>query len=182
VRVVAVAGSLQERSSNAALLRAAVAAAPPGMEIDVFRGLGDVPHLDPGLDGDAAPAAVRDWRARLGAAEGLLIVTPEYGHSMPGVLKNALDWLVGSGELSNLPVALMSASTTPTGGLRAQMALVQTLLAQAAYVPAMLTVPGVKARLGPDGEIADPAVRRRAGETLVALAEAIEERRAWRAG
>ena len=77
----------------------------------------------------------------------------------------------------------MSASTTPTGGLRAPVALVvQTLLAQAAHVPATLTVPGVKVRLGPDGEIADPAVRRRAGETLVALGEAVEERRAWLAG
>jgi NAD(P)H-dependent FMN reductase len=116
-------------------------------------------------------------RAAFGSADGVLIASPEYGHSMPGLLKNALDWLVGSGELANMPVALVSASTTSTGGIRAQIALIQTLLAQSAEVVVTLTVPGVQAKLDAQGEIADPAVLRRLRETLVALAEAARERR-----
>jgi chromate reductase, NAD(P)H dehydrogenase (quinone) len=119
-------------------------------------------------------------RALLEAADGLLIATPEYAHSMPGVLKNALDWLVASGELSGMPIALMSASTTTGGGIRAQMALTQTLLAQAGHVAVGLTVPGVKTKLDASGEIADPATLRRIRETLVVLAEAVDERRASR--
>jgi chromate reductase, NAD(P)H dehydrogenase (quinone) len=180
MKIVALAGSLQERSSNSALVRAAQEVTPDGMELVVYGSLGEVPHLNPELDGDDAPAPVKELRQLLQASEGLLIASPEYGHSMPGVLKNALDWLVGSGELSGMPIALMSASTTSTGGIRAQMALTQTLLAQAAQVAVALTVSGVKTKIDANGEIADPATRRRIRETLVALGEAVEERRAWR--
>lgn len=78
-----------------------------------------------------------------------------------------------------MPVALISASSTMGGGIRAQMALTQTLLAQAANVAVALTVPGVKARLDTSGALAHPATSRRIRETLVALGEAVEERRAW---
>src|SRR5215208_2155182 len=175
MKIVAIAGSLQERSANSALIRAAEGVAPSGMELVVYRELGDVPHLNPELDGDGTDAP---GRTLLEGADGLLIASPEYGHSMPGVLKNALDWLVASGELSGMPIGLMSASTTTTGGIRAQMALTQTLLAQAGQVAVALTVPGVKAKVDADGEIADPATLRRIKETLVALGEAVEERRA----
>jgi chromate reductase len=182
MKIVAIPGSLQERSANSALIRAAEGVAPEGMELIVFRALGQIPHLNPELDGDRteAPGPVRELRALLNDADGLLIASPEYGHSMPGVLKNALDWIVASGELSGMPIALMSASTTTGGGIRAQMALTQTLLAQAGHVAVALTVPGVKTKLDADGEIADPATIRRIKETLVALSEAVEERRAWR--
>jgi len=122
MKIVAIAGSLQERSANSALIRAAEGVAPSGMELVVYRELGDVPHLNPELDGDGTDAP---GRTLLEGADGLLIASPEYGHSMPGVLKNALDWLVASGELSGMPIGLMSASTTTTGGIRAQVALTQ---------------------------------------------------------
>ncbi len=150
---------------------------PAGMELVVHPSLGAVPLLNPELDGDTAPEPVRELRAAFQAADGVLIASPEYGHSMPGLLKNALDWLVGSGELANMPVALVSASTTSGGGIRAQIALIQTLLAQAADVVVTLTVPGVKTKLDAQNEIADPAILRRLGETLVALGEAADERR-----
>ena len=175
MRIATLSGSLQERSSNAALIRAAREVAPEGVELVVFRSLGDLPWLDPSLE----PEPVRELRELIGGADGVLIASPEHGHSMPGVLKNALDWLVGSGELSGLPVALISASPTITGGIRAQMALTQTLLAQAALIPVTLTVPAIKGKLDENGELADQATRRRIRETLAALGEAVEERRAY---
>jgi len=175
MRIATLSGSLQERSSNTALVRAAREVAPDGVELVVFRSIADVPWLDPSLE----PEPVQELRELIGEADGVLIASPEHGHSMPGVLKNALDWLVGSGELSGLPVALISASPTMGGGIRAQMALTQTLLAQAALIPVTLTVPAIKSKLDENGELADQATRRRIRETLVALAEAVEERRAY---
>lgn len=179
--ILAVSGSLQARSSNAALVRAAQHVVPAGLRLTVHPSLADVPLLNAELDpeGGEAPGSVQALRAAFGAADGVLLATPEYGHSMPGLLKNALDWLVASGELSRMPVALLSGSPTLGGGIRAQLALVQTLLAQAATVPAMLTVPAIKSKLDDEGEVADPAVLRRIRETLVALGEAAAERRAW---
>lgn len=182
LRIVALEGSLKATSANAALLRAAQAVAPDGLAIDVPVSLRDIPALDPDLDprDGSAPDPVERLRAALRAADGLLIASPEYAHSLPGTLKNALDWLVGSGELHGLPVALISASTTMTGGLRAQMALLQTLLAHGAFVVVQYALPGVKAKLDASGELTDERVRRRLRETLVALAEGVEESRGWR--
>lgn len=87
---------------------------------------------------------VRRLRAAFASADGVLLATPEYGHSMPGLLKTALDWLVQSGELSGMRVGLMSASPTMGGGIGAQMAPTRTLMAQAALVAVSLTVPGAR--------------------------------------
>lgn len=182
MEILALSGSLQERSANAALLRAAGGVAPEGMTLVRQPPLDRIPPCNPELDGEVAPAAVQGLRAALAATDGVLIASPEYGHSMPGTLKNALDWLVGTGELAGRPVALMSASSTPTGGIRAQMALSQTLLAQAANVVVGLTVPGVRAKLDESGELVHVATLRRIRETLVALGEAVHERRDWLAG
>ena len=152
-------------------MRAAVASAPQHVAVEPFIGLGHLPMLEAP---DADPAPVADFRAAIAAADAVLIATPEYGHSLPGVLKNALDWLVGSGELCAKHVAVISASPTPTGGLRAIGALVQTLLAQQADVVALLPIAGVQRRIGADGEIADPPTRRRIAETVRALIEAAE--------
>ncbi len=177
LEIAAISGSHKPGSSNDILLRAAVAEAPAAMSVHVFTSLGEMPACNPELDGEGAeaPAPVWEWRLLLRRSDGLLIVSPEYGHSMPGVLKNALDWLVGSGELSGMPIALISGSPMATGGLRAQMALVQTLLAQAAYVDAMLSVPNVKAKLTRGAPTHAPTLRR-IGETMAALGEAVVER------
>ncbi|HUO74569.1 MAG TPA: NADPH-dependent FMN reductase [Solirubrobacteraceae bacterium] len=181
LRVLGISGSLQARSSNAAVLRAAARLAPTGMELVLFDGLAVVPPLDVDLDGEhsATPTPVHALRAAVGTAEGLLIVSPEYAHSVPGVLKNALDWLVASGELAALPVALIGASSTHTGAIRGQLALIQTLLAQSAQIASTLTIPSIKGKLDDDGELGDRAALRRVSETLVALDEAIRERRDW---
>src|SRR5437764_1175741 len=99
VRILAISGSLRAVSSNTALLRAAAALAPEGVEVELYGGLGDLPHFNPDLDDpdhkDREPAAVTDLRARVRSADGLLIAAPEYAHGVPGAMKNALDWLVG---------------------------------------------------------------------------------------
>jgi NAD(P)H-dependent FMN reductase len=107
---------------------------------------------------------VAAWREALRAADGVLISTPEYAHGMPGALKNALDWVVGSGELVGKRTVLVSASPGITGGVRAQVQLVQVLSAMDVPVIETFTVPLVRQRLE------DPATLRRLADALAALA------------
>src|SRR5512139_2636710 len=93
VNILAISGSLRAGSHNTALLRAAGRVAGPGLEIEIYRGLREIPPYDMDLDTPhRRPAAANDLRRRIAAADGLLIATPEFNYSMPGVLKNALDW------------------------------------------------------------------------------------------
>jgi chromate reductase, NAD(P)H dehydrogenase (quinone) len=111
VLLIAVSGSLKASSANSALVRAMAAADPE--HVEVWDGLGSLPHFSPDDDGGAP---VRAWRDAVARADVLLIATPEYAGGMPGVLKNALDWLVGTGELYGTRVALVSAAPSPERG------------------------------------------------------------------
>jgi len=111
VRVLAISGSLRSASSNSALVDAAARLAPAGVEVSIFRGLAGIPPFNPDLDTVAAPAAVLGLRVALEACDAILISSPEYAHGAPAVLKNALDWVVSSGELIEKPIALINAST-----------------------------------------------------------------------
>lgn len=124
IRVLAIAGSLGARSSNAALVTAAFAAAPAGVTLVAFAGLGELPLFDPDR---VATEAVEAWRAALRSVDAVLISTPEYGHSLPGVLKNAIDWVIGSGELERKAVAITASVPHADRGRRGLQALAQTL-------------------------------------------------------
>lgn len=152
--ILAVCGSLQQRSSNGAALRAAARLVPPATSLVEFTDLAAIPHFNPDHDIDPAPIAVQRWRAALTAADGVLVATPEYAHSFPGALKNAFDWIVGSGELYEKPVALMSAGTG--GGPFARDMLAETLRTQGCRVVESLGIAGVRPKLDADGELADP--------------------------
>ncbi len=128
MRIFALSGSLRDGSFNTALLRAAEELAPADVEFDHYERLGDLPHYNQDLDGDDPPESVIDLRARITAADGVLIATPEYNYSIPGVLKNAIDWAsrpAASSSLLHKPVAIMGAAPTNFGSVRAQLALRQ---------------------------------------------------------
>src|SRR4051812_22785884 len=105
MRILSICGSLQSTSANLTLLHTAAATAPAGIEVVRFDGLRDLPHFNPDLEA-AAPAVVGRWRDALTSTDAVLIATPEYGHSLPGVLKNAIDWVIGTGELERKVVAI----------------------------------------------------------------------------
>jgi len=152
VALLFVSGSLQRLSANRSLLATAAQCAKEWAWVSSFEDIADLPHFNPALDGDASEP-LRVWREAIARSDGVLIATPEYAHSLPGSLKNALDWIVGSGELYDKPVALMSAGTS--GGQRALDALTQTLRAQGAHVDSQLSVAGVRPKLDANGDLAD---------------------------
>lgn len=151
MRIVGVCGSLQRKSSNASLLRAAAAAAPEGVDVVLFDGLRDLPFFDPDLEASGVPPPVDVWRRELARSDAVLIASPEYGHSLPGVLKNAIDWVIGSGELYRKVVAITTAVKDPRRGRRGLDALAQTLGAVDAVLvwntPIVADDPGLIAEL-----------------------------------
>ena len=151
-RLLAISGSLRAVSSNRALLEAAVALAPDGVEIVIYDGIGALPHFNPDIADDAQPASVTEFRAALTSADGVIFSTPEYAHGVPGVLKNALDWVVGTSELVDKPVALFNASPRST---YAVASLSETLSVMSAQLSAAggLTVQ-LSGRPMPDGGFA----------------------------
>jgi chromate reductase len=129
MRLLAISGSLRAGSFNTALARAAADVAPEGVDVEIFDGLGELPLFDADLDGDAHPA-VRHLRRRIDEADAVLFVTPEYNGSIPGVLKNAVDWASrprGDAALLNKTVAVAGASTGQYGALWAQQDLRRVL-------------------------------------------------------
>jgi NAD(P)H-dependent FMN reductase len=134
MRILAICGSLQEKSGNLSLLRWAIANAPPALEITLYDGLRELPHFNPDLERGAAPSAVSELRRAVAGADALLIATPEYGHSLPGSLKNAVDWLIGTGELERKLVAITSAVAGPLRGRLGLAALRATLGAVSARI------------------------------------------------
>jgi chromate reductase, NAD(P)H dehydrogenase (quinone) len=123
MRILGISGSLRRDSYNSALLRAAAERLPAGAEWSEFDGLREIPPYDADAELEATPEAVRALREAIREADAVLVATPEYNHSIPGVLKNALDWAsrpAGKSALMGKPAAAIGASTGMFGAVWAQ--------------------------------------------------------------
>jgi chromate reductase, NAD(P)H dehydrogenase (quinone) len=137
MRILAISGSRRRDSHNTRLLRAAAKLLPPGVELELFDGLRAVPPYDEDLDGDSAPAGVERLRRAIARADALLVSTPEYNASVPGVLKNAVDWAsrpFPDNVLRDKPVAVIGASSGLFGAVWAQAELRKSLRHTGAHV------------------------------------------------
>ncbi len=178
--VIGLSGSLRRASLNTRLLEAAIELAPPDMTIE-RAGFGDFPVFDQDLQDAAMPAAVSELAERILGADGVLIVSPEYNYSIPGGLKNAIDWLSRDqrGPFRQKPVAIMGASPGRLGTARMQYHLRQVFVFLDARVlnkPEVM-VGGAAALFDAAGRLTDAATRDIVGRQLAALAQAIGERR-----
>jgi chromate reductase len=180
VRVLAISGSLREESFNTALARAAVELAPSGVEVELYDGLGRLPHYTQDLDEVAAelPEAVRDLRERIEAADALLVVTPEYNGSVPGVLKNAFDWVSArhrGSSLAGKTVAIAGATTGQYGAIWAQQDLRKILgISGARVIEGELPVSRAQNVFDGSGRLRDQLVADRMRGHLAALIAAAE--------
>jgi chromate reductase, NAD(P)H dehydrogenase (quinone) len=159
MRILAVSGSLRTGSHNTSLLWAAAEAAPEGVEVEVWQGIGDLPIYDQGLEGSDLPDAVRRLREDWAAADAILFATPEYNGSVPGGLKNAVDWAsrpVRESALTNKTVAVIGASTGQFGAMWAQADLRKVLgVAGARVVADELPVTRAHEKFDAEGRLLD---------------------------
>ena len=160
MNIIAISGSLRATSLNTAVLHAAGRLAPAGVTIEMFEGIGNLPFFNSDLDGDRLPREVAEFRAVIGTADGLLISSPEYARGVAGVMKNALDWLVGSFEFPNKPVALINTSPRATHALAALTITLETMSARivqdASITLPLLGTTNDAARIAANAEFAAP--------------------------
>jgi chromate reductase len=180
MRVLGISGSLRRDSYNSQLLRAAADVLPPGAELEIFDGLKAIPPYDADDDLGPGPEPVRRLREAIEDADAVLIVTPEYNASLPGVLKNALDWASrphATNPLRGKPAAVVGASTGMFGAVWAQTEGRKVLATIGARVlDAELPVAEADQRFDAEGRLNDPEVEERLGEIVTELVEAAEAR------
>jgi chromate reductase len=163
-QILAISGSLRSASLNTALLRAAACVAPAGMHLELFDGLGTLPLFNPDIEA-TDPPAVANFRTRLLAADGILIASPEYAHGISGVMKNALDWMVGCETFINKPVALFNTSLR---AVHAQAAIREILTTMSARIveEASISVPLLGSGLDESGIVSHPVISVALNEAL----------------
>lgn len=166
IRLMTVCGSLQQRSANRAALQVASSVAVArGAAVEDFGRLADIPAFDPDRENERIEV-VDDWRRRIATVDVVLVAAPEYAGGIAGALKNALDWLVGSGTMYRKPVGVVSTGTT--GGYHARRAMAQTLTWQGGYVVAELGIAAPRTKSDDEGRFTDPS-------TLTELSSLTEE-------
>jgi chromate reductase, NAD(P)H dehydrogenase (quinone) len=163
MRVLAISGSLRSDSNSTALLRALRDVAPAGVEVEIWPGLKAIPPYDADDDIEPAPATVQAFRELIREVDAVFFATPEYNSSIPGALKNALDWAsrpLATNPFRNKPVAVIGSSAGAFGGVWAAAELRKVLGAMGARVTeAELAVGHAHEKFGDDGLLADDDVR-----------------------
>jgi len=178
MRLLAISGSLRRGSYNSALLAAAAASSPPGVEFVIWRGLAEIPAFDQDLE---IPPAVAALQREIAQADAVLFATPEYNGSVPGALKNALDWVsrpFGTNVLRHKPVVVVGASTGMFGAAWAQADLRKVLSRIGASVDDReLLVGSAHEQFTPDMQLRDPGLAAR----VTAIVASLTDRTARRA-
>ncbi len=177
-KILGLSGSLRKASYNAGLLRAAAELAPAGVTIEIGS-IADVPLYDGDLEAtEGLPASVQRLQAQLKSADGLLLVTPEYNNSIPGVFKNAIDWMSrgpGMQLFVGKPVAVMGSSPGGFGTVLSQNAWLTVLrfLKTNHWLEGRLIVPKAHELFGKDSNLTDPATRKLVAEFVTGFAGSI---------
>lgn len=174
--IVGLSGSLRKGSLNTSLLHAAAEVAPAGCTVAI-ESIREIPLYDADLEAASPPAAVTTLQARIDAADGLLLVSPEYNNSIPGVFKNAIDWVSsfpsgGDRIFRGLPVGLTGASPGAFGTLSAQTAWLPVFRALSVkpYLGATLYVGGARDKFDKGGALTDTAMRERLAQWMEGFA------------
>jgi chromate reductase len=166
IQLLGISGSLRSNSANTNILRALADLLPVHVSITLFEGLDLIPHFNPGLKENNQ---VKAFKKAIADSHGVVICTPEYAFGVPGVLKNALDWTVSSGEFNHKPVSAISASPLNSGGEKALASLLLTLQALGTRINerSSLSIPNIKSKLSAPGQLTDP-------QTTAWLSEQVE--------
>ena len=180
MKILAVSGSLRRDSHNTKLLLAAAELLPADLDFELWDGLKAVPPYDEDNDVEEAPAAVAQLRDAIAGADAVLFATPEYNHSVPGQLKNALDWAsrpLATSPLRNKPVAVVGVSAGAFGAVWAQAELRKVLAATGArVVEGDVAVGHAHERFGADGRLEDDDLRQQLADVVAELVVSVRAR------
>ena len=179
IKIFGISGSLRKNSFNTAALKTAVSLAPENAEIEVFEKLGEIPPFNQDLE-QTPPDVVKELKERIRAADAILFALPEYNYSVPGVLKNAIDWAsrpYGDSAWEGKPVAIMSASISMLGGGRAQYHMRQMFVFLNMYPlnrPEVM-IPSAAEKFDEQGNLIDAHTKEKIGELLQALVKKVQK-------
>jgi chromate reductase len=134
IKLLGLSGSLRKGSSNLAALNEIAKLAPKNVDFKISFHIDQLPHFNPDLDKDEVLPNVKIWRRELALADGFYISCPEYAHGIPGVFKNALDWVVSSGEFIGKPIAFLNASPIVKASLTETLTVMSALIIEEASV------------------------------------------------
>ena len=153
-KILALSGSTKQQSVNMKLLKKIAATYSDRITVDLYDGIDKVPHFNPDKDTETPPESVVDFRKRIAKADGVIVCTPEYVFSLPGSLKNAIEWTVSTTLFSKKPVALIVAAASGEKAIESLQLIMNTLDASIPEDGSLL-IKGAKGKIGPDGTVAD---------------------------
>ena len=153
-KILAISGSTRENSSNQVILKFIAENYGEELQIEIYQDLVNLPFFNPDLDKEEVPVTVKAFRERIQQSDGIIICTPEYVYSLPGILKNAIEWTVSTTLFSNKPMALITASASGEKAHESLLLVMKTLYARVDENTCLL-INGVKGKVTNSGEIAD---------------------------
>lgn len=157
-KILAVIGSTRAASSNLFLVKELISASRDLFDIMIYEGIDNLPHFNPDADTEVPPAPVETFRMQIQQADGILICTPEYVFSLPGSLKNAIEWCVSTTVLSNKPAALITASASGEKGHEELQLVMKTV--ETRFTPETVwLIKGIKGKFNTEGKLTDDTVR-----------------------
>lgn len=154
-KILAVCGSTRVQSANLSIIEHIAGISATEMEFEIYNELSGLPYFNPDLDKDKAPGIVEELRSKIKNSDGVLICTPEYVFSLPGALKNLIEWCVSTTVFSEKPVALITASASGAKAHESLQLVMKTIYADLRD-DTQLLVQGAKGKIGADGRITDP--------------------------
>jgi chromate reductase, NAD(P)H dehydrogenase (quinone) len=172
MRIMLISGSTRDGSGNTSTLRTVRALTPDGVTAELYPGLAALPAFNPDDDHDPLPSAVGEMRKKIAASDAVLFCTPEYAGTLPGSLKNLLDWTVGGGEMYGKPVGWINVAVGGRGrGAEEHLAMVLRYVGAVPVEPACIRLPVPREAIGPDGLIADAAILTTLKSVMSALSD-----------
>jgi chromate reductase len=175
-KVLAICGSTRAQSANLSIIQYLVAITSDELEVEIYNDLASLPHFNPDLDKETAPEIVETLRTKIKNADGILICTPEYVFSLPGALKNAIEWCVSTTIFSEKPVALITASTSGAKAHESLQLVMKTIYADVRDETQLL-IQGAKGKINVNGEITDVATAGQLGQLVVSFVNQLNEKR-----
>lgn len=173
-KILAISGSTRKNSSNEAILKVIADMYKDELDIEIYEGIDRLPHFNPDLDKENPPSEVKEFRELLKNSDGVLICTPEYVFSLPGSLKNAIEWNVSTTIFSNKPVAIIVASASGEKAFESLMLVMSTIESVIPDSSALL-LRGVKGKIGANGEITHPETLEKLKRVTDSLIKTTEE-------